>query len=62
MFNFLKPKIKTDKELQDELRALCDKVIVDQYWSIYEAERYEKLLREIYSRNLTPVTKLIPRK
>jgi len=53
---------QTDKELQDELKALCEKVIVSQYSSFDDMSRYENLLREIYKRNLTPEAKLVPKK
>ncbi len=53
---------KTGKELQDELKALCDKCIAQQYMSSYDENRYEKLLRNIYARNLEPCIKLIPKK
>ncbi len=62
--NFFTPiiKMKSDKELQDELRALCDKMIALQIYSYDDIERYEYLLKQIYSRDLEPITKLVPKK
>lgn len=54
-------KEKTDKELQDELKALCDKVIAQQLGWQRDFDRYEELLLEIYKRGLVPVIKLQPR-
>lgn len=51
---------KTDKQLQDELKALCDKIIAQQYSSSRDMDRYEELLLEIYKRNLRPCIKLVP--
>jgi len=60
---FKKEKIVlTDKQLQDELKALCQKIILKQYSSSLDENRYEKLLYEIYKRNLIPEMTLSPRK
>lgn len=53
---------KTDKELQDELRALVDRIVSCQFISVRNEERYEELLYEIYKRNLIPCVKLVPNK
>jgi len=52
--------VKSDKDLQDELQALCDKIIGQQMGWSEDWSRYESLLREIYRRNLTPITRLQP--
>ncbi len=51
-------KNKTDKELQDELKALCHRVIADGYATVDRMDRYESLLLSLYERNLTPEIKL----
>ncbi len=61
IFEKLFPR-KTDKELQAELKALVDKIVVNPYHSPYEFDRYESLLKEIYNRGLEPETKLVARK
>lgn len=58
--SWFEEKIKTDKELQDELRALCETIVVKPYSTSTDMDRYEKLLTEIYKRNLTPSVKLSP--
>lgn len=51
-------KQKTDKELQDELKAFCQVMEIKNYLSFADEKRYEALLFEIYSRNLIPCTTL----
>ena len=58
MFNFLKETPKTDKELQDDMRAFVNTVLVKNYMTFTDEERYEKLLREFYHRNLVPEMQL----
>lgn len=53
-------KVKTDDELQIELRALVERIIAQQYMSTYQGERYERLLQEIYRRGLEPIRLLRP--
>lgn len=45
---------KSNKELQAELKALVMLCLADQYISYENGRRYEKLLKEIYLRGLTP--------
>lgn len=51
---------KTDTELQNELKALCAVIVARQYGWSGDWERYEKLLVEIYKRDLTPEMTLKP--
>jgi hypothetical protein len=59
IFDFLKPKQKTDKELQAELKAFVKRIVAQQYIFPSEAIRYESMLKEIYLRGLEPCTELI---
>lgn len=62
IFNLLFKKTeKTDKELQDEIKALVNKVIIMQRMSEVDQDRYEKLLYTLYQRNLTPADLLEPK-
>jgi len=45
---------KTDLELQSELKALVNRIVVEQLPGNSELRRYEKLLAEIYKRRLEP--------
>lgn len=57
MFRLFKPiKPKTDQELQAELKALCQKIILQQHPFLDDMYRYERLLAEIYKRGLEPDT------
>lgn len=59
LFDFLKSEPKTDKELQAELKALVDKVVGIGILLTEDGQKYERLLKEIYSRGLEPETKII---
>lgn len=62
IFNLLFKKTeKTDKELQDEIKALVNKVVIMQRMSEVDQDRYEKLLYTLYQRNLTPADLLEPK-
>ncbi len=61
MFDFLKPKPKTDKELQAELRALCNTIVPRGGGWDGDWDRYENLLAEIYKRGLKPEIWLMPK-
>ena len=54
-------KLKTDNELQAELKALVDVVIAQGRIFGSDANKYEQLLREIYNRGLEPAAKLVPK-
>ena len=54
------PKKKTDKDLQAELKALCNRIIGEQLVWRGDWDRYERLLKEIYERNLEPEAKIRP--
>ncbi len=55
-------KNKNDSELQSELRALVQRCIAQPSAIYSEGKRYEKLLEELYNRNIEPVTTLIREK
>ncbi len=57
MFKSLK---KTDEELQAELKALVYTMVGFSSYNVTNKERYEKLLKEIYMRNLEPCILLKP--
>jgi hypothetical protein len=52
-------QLKTDEALQAELRALVERLVAQQRYSVSQMDRYEKFLQEIYKRGLTPEVTLI---
>ena len=51
---------KPTKELQAELKALCRRIVIDDYCSLESNyNRYEKLLVELYKRNEKPCALII---
>ena len=47
-------KEKTNQKLQAELKALCQRLVAQQGYSLDDMDRYEELLRELYLRGEEP--------
>lgn len=47
-------KKKTSRELQAELKALVQRLVVQRGYSFDEMDRYEELLKELYLRGEEP--------
>lgn len=60
LFKSKPKKIKPTKELQAELKALCNKIIAQQVMYHSDGEQYTKLLKELYMRGVEPITTLKP--
>ena len=60
-WDFLKTKPVPTNELQAELKALCRKVVAQQFPYSQDMRRYEELLKEIYLRGVEPEDTLIPK-
>ncbi len=58
--SWFKSEPKSERELQAELKALCDRVIVQNFAYSSDMARYEDLLYEMYLRNIEPAVKLEP--